>query len=660
LTILSKNPFGDLRRECELTLRKALGRVIPKDVALSQAFRERISSPPLEAPSSLDFGDLSSSICFEIASKLNVAPKRLAGKIVDNVDLSEVFLVKTVRAAGGYVNFYADNPRLSQLTLESARSLVESYGYVKTASPLRVIVEHTSVNPAGPVHVGTARNSVLGDSLSRLLKARGHEVATHFYVDDVGRQIAVLAYGYHLLKRPKPKGKADHWIGLVYAMTSCIIEIERLKRKLKELEGNDALHEQANKTRLDLDDWVSAAADLRERDGELFESLLDGIRGDENPEESIAMIMRLYERNDPKTRRLVKEVVELCLDGFRETYGKAGIFWDSWDWESDLVWSGAVSDVLDRLRRSPYSTTEEGALALDVDTAANEMRLKKRFGVPEEHEIPPLVLARFDGTTLYTTRDIAYSLWKLSRADRVINVIGVEQSLAQLQIRIALSLLTSTKQAESLIHYVYELVKTPEYRMSKRRGRYVTFDEILNEATERAFKEVDSRSPDLPSELKEKISEAVGIGAVKYALIDVAPSKQVAFTWDKVLNFEINSAPFIQYAHARACNILEKAEEGAINPDYALLKEPVERELVRKIALFPETFVSAADGLTPSLLTEFAYGLAARFNSFYASLPVLKAEPIGLRDARLAMVEGVKITLKNTLNLLGIEALERM
>ncbi len=641
-------------------LGEALRKTLPRDVVLSQAFNERISSPTLTTPPSPDFGDLTSSLCLEVARRLNIAPDKLAERVAANVNLSNALLIKAVRAAGGYVNFYANDSELSQLALESARFYAASYGYLKIDAPLRVIVEHTSVNPAGPVHVGTARNSVLGDSLCRLLRARGHNVTAHFYVDDVGRQVAVLAYGYDLLNRPKPKGKADHWVGLVYAITSCIIEIEKLKQRLKELEGDDALHEEANKARLELDDWVSAASDLREKDAALFEALVEGIDKDGHPEESIAVIMGLYERNDPSVRKLIREVVGLCLTGFRETYDRVGIRWDSWDWESDLVWSSSVSSVLDRLQRSPYLTTKEGAFALDVDAVANELNLKRRFGISEEHEIPPLVLARSDGTTLYSTRDIAYSLLKLNQADKVINVIGSEQALAQLQIRIALCVLASVEKAEHLVHYAYELVKTPGYRMSKRRGRYVMFDEILDEAVERAFAEVDKRSPHLSAGVKRKISEAVGMGAVKYALVDLAPSKQVVFTWDKVLNFEMNSAPFIQYAYARAANILEKAEEKPLNPDYALLREPLETSLVRKIAFFPETFASAADALVPSQLTEFAYDLAANFNSFYASLPVLKAEPMGLRDARLALVEGVRITLKNVLNLLGIETLERM
>ena len=659
LSAYTIDPFGDFRRECEVNLRKVLEETLVNNTGFSPSFRERVFAISLEVPTSPAFGELSSSVCFEIARKLNIVPKGLAEKIVENMDLSETLFIKEVRAVNGYINFYVDGPTLSRLTLDSAR-FTESYGHVRAVLPHRIIVEHTSVNPAGPIHIGTARNSILGDSLSRLLRARGHQVATHFYVDDVGRQIAVLVYGYKLLDEAKPTGKADHWVGLVYAITSCIIEIERTKRKLKELEGDESLHEEANKTRLDLDDWISAAADLKEKNRELFESLINVIMKDPDPGGNIATLMRLYEKRDLELRRTVREVVEFCLDGFKQTYDRIGVLWDSWDWESDLIWNGMVSDLLNKLQKSPHCITKDGALMLDVNTIADELQLKKDLGIPEEHEIPYLVLARFDGTTLYPTRDIAYSLWKLDQANKVINVIGVEQTLAQLQIRIALNLLVTKEKAESLIHYAYELVKMPGHRMSKRRGRYVTFDEVIDEATKRAFIEVKKRSPDLPLETKKRISEAVGIGAVKYALIDVAPSKQVTFTWENVLNFEKNSAPFIQYAYARACNIVDKVDLRTINPDYSLLKETIELELVGKVARFPETFIAAADCLLPSLLTEFTYSLAARFNSFYASLPVLKAEPIGLRDARLSLVEGVRITLKKTLDLLGIEALEKM
>ncbi|MCK5403486.1 arginine--tRNA ligase, partial [Candidatus Bathyarchaeota archaeon] len=350
----------------------------------------------------------------------------------------------------------------------------------------------------------------------------------------------------------------------------------------------------------------------------------------------------------------------ICLRAYRETYSRVGIHWDSWDWESNLVWNGSVSDIIDKLKTSPYfSSTDETAL-LKIDEIAEEMNLKTLFKVSKKHEIPPLVLIRSDGTSLYPTRDIAYSLWKLQQADKVINVIGVEQTLIQLQLRVALSLLISSKRVMDMIHYVYELVKVPDYKMSKRRGRYVAFDDIINEAVKRAQQEVNKRSPDLSTELKQRIAEAVGVGAVKYALTEVAPKKQVIFTWEKVLNFEMNSAPFIQYAHARACNILKKAENKQKQPNYALLNENIEKEIVKKIAIFPEIFIDACENLTPYIINEYANDLAAKFNSFYARYPVLKADEDKLKDARLAMVNAVKIVLRNSLKLLGIEALERM
>jgi arginyl-tRNA synthetase len=565
-------------------------------------------------------------------------------------------MIKDVKVAGGgYINFYVDYEKLSKLAIESALILNTSYGYVKTDVPKKIIVEHTSVNPAGPIHVGTARNSILGDSISRILRARGHKVNTHFYIDDVGKQIAVLVYGYKMIDQPQPKGKADHWIGRIYAITNCILEIQKLKKQLKEVPIEDI-----NKIQNKLDDWVIAADDIYERDKILFNTILDKIKKDHSPQDNIAKIMRFYEMEKPEIKSLIRRVVKICLEAYKETYSRVGIYWDSWDWESNLVWNGSVSQIIDKLKASPYyDSTDETAL-LKIDQIAEAMNLKKIFNVSKKLEIPSLVLIRSDGTSLYPTRDIAYSLWKLQQADKVINVIGVEQTLIQLQLRVALSLLISPKKAMNLIHYAYELVKVPDFKMSKRRGRYIAFDDILDEAIKRAQLEVNKRSPNLSVELKKGIAEAVGIGAVKYALTEVAPKKQVTFTWEKVLNFEMNSAPFIQYAHARACNILKKAENKSIKPNYALLIENIEKEIVKKIAIFPEIFIATSKNLTPYIINEYVNDLAAKFNSFYASCPVLNADEDELKEARLVMVDAVRIVLRNALKLLGIKALERM
>jgi arginyl-tRNA synthetase len=333
---------------------------------------------------------------------------------------------------------------------------------------------------------------------------------------------------------------------------------------------------------------------------------------------------------------------------------------DSWDWESDFVWNGEANRTLDALKKTPYVFGEKGVFEFDAEQAAQTLGLKKIFDVKEDQEIPSLTLVRADGTTLYTTRDIPYSIWKLRQADRVINVIGMEQSLSQLQLRIALCALGYVEQAKNLIHFSYNLVSFPGQRISARRGHYIAFDEVIDESVARAYEEVSKRSPNLPEENKRGIAEAVGVGAVKYALVETDPQKRMVFTWDRVLNFETNSAPYIQYSHARACSILRKADIEPKDADMSLLKEPLEHDLVLAVARFPEIFVDAADNLKPNAIADYANALADKFNTFYAALPVIKAETAELSSARLMIVESVRITLRNALQLIGVEAPERM
>ncbi len=157
-----------------------------------------------------------------------------------------------------------------------------------------------------------------------------------------------------------------------------------------------------------------------------------------------------------------------------------------------------------------------GAQILDCDWIARDLKLKERWGLHPEHEIPRLVLVRSDGTTLYTLRDMAYSIYKFSIAERVINVIGMEQTLAQLQLRIALAAIGDIKMGDNQLHYSYEFVKLPGVKMSGRLGRYVTLNEVLERAVELAREEVEQRNPDLPEAEKADIAEMVGHGAVKY------------------------------------------------------------------------------------------------------------------------------------------------
>ncbi|MBS7646921.1 MAG: arginine--tRNA ligase [Candidatus Bathyarchaeia archaeon] len=650
--MISENPLAELKKECEALLEEAISKLQIENLPTKKFTFEK---PPI-----WDFGQLATSICFEIARHMDEKPLILAHRLVQAMDKSKYSLVKEATAAGGgYINFYVNFERFSALTIESVRKLDADYGLVKVEKPLRIIVEHTSVNPLHPIHIGQARNPMLGDALARILSARGHTVFRHYYVDDVGRQTAVIAYGYEKLERPKPMEKSDHFIGKIYTITSCLVEINRLKRELERAKTVSA-EEEILKINRELDDWMSIAFELKQKHPELFEKLLQKIGEDQDPEERISELNRAYEAGDEKAKKLIREVSQLCLEGFKETLSRAGVFYDSWDWESDLVWNGLVAETLQKLKQTPYVSVLGGVLEFEAGKVVEDLNLREKLGLRKDYEVPSLTLVRADGTTLYTTRDIAYTLWKFRKAERCINVIGMEQSLAQLQLKIALYALGYGKYAENLTHFAYNLVTLPGYKMSSRRGRYITLDEVLDEATRRAYEEVSKRSPQLSEGEKHRVAEIVGIGAVRYALVEVDPAKPVEFNWDRVLNFEKNSAPYIQYSHARACSIMRKAARKPEKPDYSLLKERLEHELVFALAEFPENFVEAAETLKPNLIAEYANALADKFNTFYNGFPVIKAEPPELSDARLALVDAVRIVLRNALNLIGITAPERM
>jgi arginyl-tRNA synthetase len=649
-TMSSVNPFAEFYAACETALKKTLTELYPDFP---------IPSNLLDVPPNLEFGELAASVCFELAKHAKKSPRSIAQQIVENLDSSKIELVESVSAAGaGYVNFKVNSELFSGLTLGSVKYFDLDYGFVKTSEPQKILLEHTSVNPVHPIHIGQARNPMLGDAISRILKKRGHDISSHYYVDDVGRQSAVIAYGYTKLGKPKPDQKPDRFIGGIYTVTSCIMEVKRYKKAVES--AKTSCPEDLPKLNRQLDEWVSISAEIKERFPELFGKLLDEINKDVDPEEQVAKLIQNYEAEEKTAKQLLREVCELCLSGFRETLASVEISMDCWDWESDLIWRGDVQQTISDLKKTPYVFEENGVLEFDAEKVAHELDLKPKLGISEDHEITPLTLARADGTSLYTTRDVAYHLWKFTQAERVVNVIGMEQTLPQLQLKLALSALGHPEYIPRLIHFAYSLVRLPGYRMSSRRGRYITLDEVMEGAAERAYSEVSKRSPMLSDDEKRTISEFVGKGAVKYALIAVDPTKPVVFTWDRVLDFDKNSAPYIQYSHARACSILRKASKETKKADYSLLVDPLEKDIMLTLARFPEVFVDCAENLRPNAIADYVNSLADKFNKFYTKLPVIKAKSEQLGAARLALVDAVRIVLRNCLMLLGIEAPQKM
>jgi len=305
---------------------------------------------------------------------------------------------------------------------------------------------------------------------------------------------------------------------------------------------------------------------------------------------------------------------------------------------------GSTDDVVSRLKALDCAVYDEGAWQLDLPDFEKN-----------------LVFLRSDGTSLYTTRDLAHHEWKFANYDRAVTVLGEDHKLQAAQLQAALELLgNDTDQVRTVI---YSYVDLPEGGMSTREGTGVDLDDLLDESIARAREEVEDRledrlrDDDLDEGDVERIAEQVGVGAVRYDIVAKQPTKSITFEWDRALDFEAQSAPYVQYAHARACGILDG--EDVPDGDAAALEADAATALLRTVARYPAVVEAAADDLEPHLVATYVRELADAFNAFYRDCPVLDAAG-EVRDARLRLVAASRTTLANALGLLGVAAPESM
>jgi len=610
----------------------------------------------LVAPSNANFGELSTSIAHEIARQQGQSPDQIATKICSAIKVEKGSMIASVQHISGYVNFKLNYGLASKLILDSVIAQNEEYGLVKTDNPNLIAVEHTSANPSGPLTMGHARNTILGDALARILSARGHPIKRRFYVNDAGRQVSILAYGYKLINEPKPDEKPDTWLGRLYACTNCALQIETTKRKLT---SSDLTQDQRMDLQRNLDEWAGIAAEFESTNKELLTRIIDAIRTQDDPETAVQEIGRKYENNDPDAVRLVRKVADLCLEGIKTTLAEIGIEFDIWDWESQLLWTGQVEKVLQRLLKLPFITTKGASATLDVNEIVGAYSLRDFFKLSDTYEVPSLTLVRSDGTTLYPIRDIAYTLFKFKESNQVINVIASEQKLPQLQIRIALYAMGERDVAKNLIHYSYGLVELPGEKMSKRRARYIALDDVISQARRRVEEEMAGRSEEIGKDESKRIVNSIALGAIKFAMLNVNSMKNLTFTWDRVLSLEQNSAPFINYAYTRAGSILRKIKTTNEKSDPSALTHPLEHLLLYKIAQMPDIFSDAADQMKPEDLANYANSIAEKFHEYYEKVDVIHADE-HVKNARGMLVKAIQIVLSNSMQLLGVTLTERM
>jgi arginyl-tRNA synthetase len=360
--------------------------------------------------------------------------------------------------------------------------------------------------------------------------------------------------------------------------------------------------------------------------------------------EQIADMLRRFEAGDKTVFDPVRETAEAMIKGLKETLSDINVELDKYTWESDFITDGSAKEVVNRLKESKYSgQTDDGAWYVDL----------KDFGIQGKNT--KFTFTRSDGTTLYTTRDLAYHLDKFKRADRAVDVLGEDQKLGSKQLCSALEIMGSEKIPEALF---YSFVSLPEGKMSTRKGVVVYLDDLIDEAVSRAVDEIRSRRNDLSEEEMLSIARKVGIGAIRYNIVRVQAEKQLVFRWNEALNFDGNSGPYIQYVHARACSMLKKAGEYKHCTEPAMFADEYEKALIKALSKLGSVIREAGEEKRVHILPAYGHEVAAAFNQFYAMVPVLSSDEN--RDARLTLVECTRTVLRNVLDCLGIDYPEEM
>jgi arginyl-tRNA synthetase len=539
-----------------------------------------------------EHADLASTIAFAIGKEEKRSPAGVASELLEKIkDQIEAETDCTITTLGPYINFVfgssycAHVVELAQVTGYGAGTLSQA------PDQISICLEHTSANPNGPLHIGHIRNTILGDTLGRCFRKAGYPVEVQFYVNDMGRQIAIVSWGISFQKQDiTAPQKGDHLVAAIYI--------------------------QANR---DLEADPSHAKEI--------EQLMQGV-----------------EAGDPEVLRRFRVPVMRCLNGFKETLARLDVKHDRFIFESDFVKNGDTEKLLAKISRLSIAKHEE-TLSLDLS----------EYGFEKEY-----VLRRSDGTSVYAARDLAYHRWKAHNFSRVIDVLGADHKLIGKQLQATFDVL-GEKPPEILF---FEFVSLPEGSMSTRRGKFISADELLDEVLERAKAEVAVRRPDLSSEKQDAIAKSVSVAAIRYDIVKTIPEKSTVFNWKEALDFEKQSGPYIQYAHARACSMLEKAKEAGWSGERygaasLVYETPYEISLAKHIAKFPSVIQQVVSDSRPHLLAIYARELADLFNSLYHAEPVLKSEGI-IRDSRIALVVAAQNTLKEALETLGIDPISLM
>ena len=551
-------------------------------------------------------------VVFPYVRQARKSPEAVAAELGEAVkqSLGEVSGYNVVK---GFLNFEISDRYWVNFVAERAGE--NRYGLTDAGTEnTPVVVEYSSPNTNKPLHLGHIRNNLLGWSVSRLLEATGANVKKVNLVNDRGIHIckSMLAWQrYGGGETPESSGlKGDHLVGKYY------VEFDKhYKEEMGRLMESGMEEEQAK------------------REAPIMQ-------------EAQAMLKR-WEEGDAEVRALWEKMNGWVYRGFDETDERLGVGFDKVYYESntyllgkELVQKGLEMGVLFR--------KEDGSVWCDLTGDGLDQKL----------------LLRRDGTSVYMTQDLGTALLRHKDfgAERLIYVVGNEQDYHFKVLKLILGKL-GFEWADKVYHLSYGMVELPSGKMKSREGTVVDADDLIDEM-ERTAEEMSrerGKNDELTPDEQRHLYHILALGALKYFILKVDPTKNMLFNPAESIDFNGNTGPFIQYTHARIRSIVRKAGEGSGQWKAGGMQlNEKERAVVKTLHALPETLRQAAAAYSPAMVANYAYDLAKAFNSFYQDTPILKEENTELKQLRIALCQFVANALKNTMNILGIEVPERM
>ncbi len=565
-------------------------------------------------------------VVFPYVKQARKSPEAVANEIGAAVKelLPEVAGYNVIK---GFLNFEIADSYWSRFVGENAED--SRFGLAKTnPAEAPVVVEYSSPNTNKPLHLGHIRNNLLGWSVSCLLEAAGANVKKVNLVNDRGIHICKSMLAWKLYgngETPESSGmKGDHLVGKYY------VEFDKhYKEEVKKLMASGVEEEQAKK---DAPLMVEAQS-----------------------------MLKRWEEGDKEVRDLWEKMNGWVYAGFDETYRRLGVGFDKVYYESntyllgkELVQKGLDMGVLFR--------KEDGSVWCDLTGDGLDQKL----------------LLRKDGTSVYMTQDLGTALLRHNDfgAERLIYVVGNEQDYHFKVLKLILGKL-GFEWADKVYHLSYGMVELPNGKMKSREGTVVDADDLMDEMEKTAeeMSREHGKNDELPAEEQQHLYHILALGALKYFILKVDPTKNMLFNPAESIDFNGNTGPFIQYTHARIRSIVRKAENsefGILNSELADAKNnsefripnseltEKERGVVKALHALPQTIKAAAAAYSPAMVANYAYDLAKAFNSFYQDTPILRESNLEVKQFRVQLCAFVANALKNTMNILGIEVPERM